>query len=66
MIVVLISTFLETFVRQTFLTDQGIEYRGWFGRTQFFPYGQLSWLKWKGNSIVFTDGNKKSKSGKDI
>ena len=56
MIVVLIFTFLETFVRHTLLTDQGIEYRGWTGKTQFFPYSQLSWLKWKDNSIVFTDG----------
>jgi len=35
---------LETFVRQTWLTEQGIHQRSMFGQVRFVPYGQVQEL----------------------
>jgi uncharacterized membrane protein YobD (UPF0266 family) len=39
-----ISGLLETFVRQTWLTDTGIHQRSMFGQTRFVPYAQIQEL----------------------
>ena len=52
---------LETFVRRTLLTEEGVEYRDWFGRTRFFSFADLTIQKWEGDSIVLTDGSRKVK-----
>lgn len=55
------ASFLDTFVRRTLLMEEGVEYRNWFGKTLFFPYSELNVAKWKGDSIVLTDGVRKVK-----
>jgi uncharacterized membrane protein YobD (UPF0266 family) len=39
-----VAFLLETFVRQTWLTDKGIHQRSMFGQTRFIPYAEVQEL----------------------
>ncbi|MBI4905288.1 MAG: hypothetical protein HY820_16765 [Acidobacteria bacterium] len=42
--VVVVGAVMETFLRQTWLTNEGIHQRSMFGQVRFIPYGQVQEL----------------------